>query len=77
MMIAASVSFTLVGSSLWRLALVMALDLLFVLVLSNKALVPRSVVVVREKLSQEKVHIRTSLSVLADTAVVSCLLRIV
>ena len=65
------------STSLWGLTLIVALNtLLFVLVLTKQALVARSIVVVREKLSQEKVHIRSSLSGLANTAIVP-LLRVV
>ena len=46
-------------NSCWRLAYVVAFNFLFhlVLLLAYQTLVPRSVVIIREKLGQEKIHV--------------------
>lgn len=54
---------TLMRSPLRRLTHFMALPFLLLLVLPNQALVPGCVVVVREELSQQQVHVWSTLSV--------------
>jgi hypothetical protein len=55
---------------LWRL--IVTLHLLFHLVLGEKALVPRCVIVVREELGQEKVHVLPWLAVLVAAPLSGC-----
>lgn len=43
--------------ALWRVTCLVAFSFLFLLVLSEQVLMPRRVVVVREKLRQEQVHV--------------------